>query len=360
MARAFRLAALGALVALVGGLLPASTFGATELPRWDGFKTGFSVGTPGTNVKWFYFGAGGFVGDDGIETTDVRGLTVRSKGTVDGHPAFTNTVAQEAQSGLPGGFDHVKWLVYMNHFSSGGYPGFDALPGQQLVCQATIGGTSYGNAQHPFGAAVSNPNDDPRLAAMAMNVIDFDTFMVFDIFFTNERIYALYEHLPFARASFGGPYNEYAAFTYVIPIGKRTAGDSHTLAVAYDKQAGVVRWLVDGKEGFRVSSIGNRIDRQFMLLDHGGVNTPFSPNQLNCGMGSFTLLDGHGPQGDANGVGLVELSTVPGFYYNPALGEPSAESFVDPNSLATSRLWGEGTELRVREASVGYLPGLKK
>jgi hypothetical protein len=358
--RALRLASLGVLVALVLGLLPGSTLAGTELPKWDGFRSGFNVGAPGSSAKWFYFGAAGFVGDDGIATTNSKGLNVRSSGTVDGHPAFTKTVAQEQQSGLPGGFDHVKWLTYMNHFASAGYPGFDALPGQQLVCQSTIGGQSYGNAQHPFGSAVTNPNDDPRLAAMAMNVIDFETFMVFDIFFTNERIYALYEHLPFARASFGGQYNEYAAFTYVIPIATRTVGDMRTLAVAYDKQAGVVRWLVDGKERFRVDHIGDRIDRKFMLLDHGGDNTPFSPNQLDCGMGMFTLLDGHGPLGDAGGTGLVQLSTVPGFYFNPAVGAPTAESFVDPNSLESSRLWGEGAELQVREASVGYVAGLKK
>jgi hypothetical protein len=366
MRRTPRLPFLVVLIALALGVMPAAILADTSLPKWDNFKSGFTVGAPGSSAKWFYFAAPGFapgtlfVGDDGIATTDAMGLRVRAAGTVNGHPAFTKTVAQEAESGFPGGFDHVKWLVYMNHFASTGVPGFDALPGQQLVCQSTIGGRSFGNEAHPFGAAVTNPNDDPRLAAIAMNVIDFDTFMVFDIFFTNERIYALYEHLPFARGSFGGPYNEYAAFTYVVPIATRTAGDTRTVAVAYDKQAGVVRWLVDGKEKFRVDRIGYRIDRQHMLLDHGGVDTLFSPNQLDCGMGMFTLLDGHAPQGDAAGSGLVQLSTVPGFYFDPAVGEPEPETWVDAASLASSRLWGEGAELWVRVASVGYLPGVKK
>jgi len=359
MRRTRRITALAAAILLVVGMAPGAALAGIDLPKWDNFKTGFDVGAPGSSAKWFYFAGAGFVGDDGIATTSPMGLNVRSSGTFDGHPAFTKTVGQEQTSGLPGGFDHVKWLVYMNHFSSNGVPGFDALPGKQVVCQSTIGGRSFGNAGHPFGSAVTNPDDDPRLAAMAMNVIDLDTFMVFDMFFTNQGIYALYEHLPFARASFGGPYNEYAAFTYVIKVATRTPGDTHDLAVAYDKSAGVVRWIVDGKEKFRVDNIGFRIDRKFMLLDHGGDDTHFSPNQLDCGMGMFTLLDGHAPQGDASGKGLVQLSSVLGFYFNPAVGAPTPETFVDPASLASSRLWGEGAQLSVRVATVGYMAGLK-
>ena len=124
----------------------------------------------------------------------------------------------------------------MNHFSSGGYPGFDALPGKQLVCQSTVSGQTFGTAANPFGAAVTNPQDDLRLASVAMNVIDFHTFMVFDVFYTNQRIYAFYEHLPFQRASLGGSgeFGDYAAFSYAIPIATRTPGDFHTVAVAYN------------------------------------------------------------------------------------------------------------------------------
>jgi len=88
--------------------------------------------------------------------------------------------------------------------------------------------------------------------------------------------------------------------------------------------------------------------------------TAFSPNQLDCGMGMFTLLDGHAPQGDVTGKGLVQLSSVPGFYFNPAVGAPTSETFVDPSSATSSRLWGEGAELSVRVATVGYIAGLKR
>ena len=355
-----RIAALAVSILLLLGVMPGSALAGPDLPKWDNFKTGFDVGAPGSSAKWFYFAAAGFVGDDGIATTGPKGLHVQSSGTVNGHPAFTKTVAQEQDSGLPGGFDHVKWLVYMNHFASTGYPGFDASSGPAGGLRVDHRRAILRQRPAPFGSAVTNPEDDTRLAAMAMNVIDLDTFLVFDMFFTNEGIYAVYEHLPFARGSFGGQYNEYAAFTYVIPLAKRTPGDTHDLAVAYDKTAGVMRWLVDGNEKFRVDTIGFRIDRKFMLLDHGGTDTHFSPNQIDCGMGMFTLLDGHAPQGAASGKGLVQLSSVPGFYYNPAVGAPTAETFVDPASQQSSRIWGEGASLDVRVAQAGYIAGLKK
>jgi Family of unknown function (DUF6081) len=320
---------------------------------WDSFRGGLTIGDPGSSAKWFYFGANGFVGDDGTaQTGPGGGLLVRSSGTnpTTGLPAFTKTVAQEQFSGLPGGFDHVKWLVYMNHFSSGGFPGFDAVPGKQLTCESTVAGQTFGTAANPFGAAVTNPADDLRLASVAMNVIDFDTFMVFDVFFTNERIYAFYEHLPFARSEFGGPYDRYAAFSYAIPIATRSPLKFDTVAVGYDKAAGVVSWYVDGRKRFSVDHIGYRIDRRFMLLDHGGTEESFSPNQLDCGMGMFTLLDGHGPLHE----GLVQLSSVPGFYFNPEIGEPAPETFVDGTSSASSRLFGQGAAIEVRNASVGY------
>jgi hypothetical protein len=173
--------------------------------------------------------------------------------------------------------------------------------------------------------------------------------MVFDIFFTNEHIYAFYEHLPFARSEFGGPYDRYAAFSYAIPIATRTPLSFDTVSVGYDKSAGVVSWYVNGQKKFSVDRIGYRIDRQYMLLDHGGTDESFSPNQLDCGMGMFTLLDGHGPQHE----GLVQLSSLPGFYFNPELGEPNPETFVDSASLASSRLFGQGAAIEVRKPSVG-------
>jgi hypothetical protein len=336
-----------ALLALVASAVPAA--GAPDRSQelfGDDFAGGF------TTANWFPFAAGPYVGDDGVVTTSDGGLRVISRTGAGGTPAFARTLGQEGSAdnplGLTGGLDHVKWLYYANRTNPAtGQPGFAApTDGRELVCRARISGRSYGTGGHPFGRAVADPDDDLRLGAPAMNTIDFDTFMVFDFFLTNKRVYAFYEHLPFARAAYGN----YAAFSFGIPVADRQPGDRHDLAIAYNKAAGTVRWLLDGREVFRVERIGHRVDRRYMVLDHGGVDTTFSPNQLDCGMGLFTLLDGHGP---AN-RGLARLSSAAGFYFNPATGEPAAERFADEVSAAGSRLFGQGAELRLRRYEAYY------
>lgn len=308
---------------------------------WDEFKDGFSVGAP--DSKWFHFAAGPYVGDDGVVTTSNQGLNVVASGTnVDtGQPAFVRTIGQEEDNGgLPGSLDHVKWLAYTNHLSSSGVPGFDAVPGQELSCQATVRGQAFGTAGHPFGDAVVDPDDDLRLASVALNTIDFETFMVFDFFLTNKRIYALYERLPFGRTAD----HRYAAFTFMIPVAERSPEDWHHFRIAYDRSAGTVRWLIDDEEVYRIDRLGFRIDRGLLTIDHGGREESVEPRQLACGMGTFTLLDAALP----SGTSLVRLSSAPDFYFDPLIGEPTAENFVDEDSLPSSRLFGQGAELHVR------------
>jgi hypothetical protein len=317
---------------------------------WDNFRGGFSA--TGPDARWFHFSAGVYVGDDGVATTGRDGLRVVPTGThpATGEPAFTRTISQESDNGfgLPGGLDHVKWLVYMNHAASSGFPGFDAEPGRELSCSATISGRTYGTQGHPFGAGVANANDDPRLAAAALSTIDYETSMVFDFVLTNERIYASYQRLPFARTAT----NNYAAFSFMVPVGNRTPADRHRLRIAYDRAAGTVRWLVNGREVHRVSRIGLRLDRAYMTLDHGGVEARVAPRQLDCGMGMLTLLDAYRP----TDIGLVRVSDLPYFYFNPDLGEPEPELFIDNLSLRQNRLFGQGAEIRVRRYRVSSLP----
>jgi hypothetical protein len=354
-----RLARVAGLMAvLVAGIAQTGTavagvrhIGAPPNPGykivWDDFKNGFTVDSP--TAKWFHFSAGPFIGDDGIVTTSNQGLSVVASGTnpTTGKPAFTKTVAQEQENGgLPGGLDHVKWLVYANHMASSGYPGFDAVPGQVLTFETWIKGTSFGNEQQPFGAAVTDPNDDLRLATTAMNLIDFETLSVFDTFLTNKRIYAFYERLPFARTQD----DNYAAYSFAIPIGNRTTGWQH-LATAYNRTAGTVTWYVDGVPAYTVSTIGHRIGRESMLLDHGGTEQTLSPRQLDAGMGMFTLLDAQ-----QNGTGLVRLSSSPDFYYDPTVGAPTPEIFVDDLSLTQNRLFGEGASLQVKKYVISSSP----
>lgn len=184
---------------------PSETGPAPYRIVWDDFHDGFE--TSGPDARWSYLKVDPFVADDGVVSTSHRGLRVDSRGTnpATGDPAFVRTVAQEDDNGtgLPGAFDHMKWLAYTNHTASSGFPGFDAVPGQELSCETWMSGRTHGTEGHPFGTAVTDPDDDLRLASVGMPVIDQETLMVFDFFVSNERVYAFYERLPYAREELG-------------------------------------------------------------------------------------------------------------------------------------------------------------
>jgi hypothetical protein len=344
MAMRLRQFVLGAM--LLGWLTPSAALAqyGEYYWVWDSFANGFTVDAP--EAKWFHFAAGPFVGNNGHTSTHNGGMYISAPGThpLTGEPAFTSTVAPEGSSGLPGALDHVKWLVYMNHSSSWGYPGFDAQWDYELSCSTSISGQTYGTQFHPFGGQVSNAQDDLRLASFAMNTIDFQSYMVFDFMVTNGRIYAIYERLPFGRGTLGN----YAAFTYAIPVGTLTPWTAQQTTISYDRRGGVVRWILNGVEVFRVSNIGYRIDRQWMVIDHGGVEQSVSMNQLACGMGMFSLLDAASPWG----AGLVRLSSTPNFYYQPQQGTSQPLWFADESSNEGSRLFGQGARFHVGSYAV--------
>lgn len=207
------------------------------------------------------------------------------------------------------------------------------------MISARMSGRTFGTASHLFGAAVLDPDDDLRLASVALNTVDLETWMVYDFWLTNTAIYAFYERLPFGRQQLGN----YAAFSFQIPVGSRRPDDWNDLAIAYDRAAGTVRWLVDGEERFLVDRIGHHIDRQYLTIDHGGNEETVESRQLNVGMGMFTLLDGCLPSGQA----LVRLSDAESVYFDPVHGEPASLTFVDEKSAETSRCFGQGAELRI-------------
>ena len=70
-----------------------------------------------------------------------------------------------------------------------------------------------------------------------------------------------------------------------------------------------------------------------------------APRQLNYGMGMFTILDGDLPSGNAQD-----------FYFDPLQGEPTPQTFVDEESEASSRLFGQGAQLQVEHLSVESAP----
>jgi hypothetical protein len=322
----------------------------------DDFSAGFS--TSGPDARWTYIGFGPHVADDGTVRTSERGLEVVSGGTnpATGEPAFQRTLAPEGVNphGLPGLLDHLKWFAFADHAASTGFPGFDAVPGQVLSGSAWLSGRTYGTHGHPFGDAVADPDADLRLATVTFNAVDPETSTVFNLFLTNTRIYAFYERLPNQRAELG----PYAAFSYAIPVAERSPDERHHLEIAYDRSAGTVRWLVDGREVFRVTDIGAPLDsRRYLLLDHGGPARRTEPRQLRFGIGMLTLLDARLDGRPA----LVRLVRSDGFYVDPVPradgnGGEAPPAFLDEKSREPSRLFGQGAALSVSRFVVSSAP----
>ena len=80
-------------------------------------------------------------------------------------------------------------MVDTRRVSSNGVPGFDAVVGEELRINMWVRGQIFGPSAHPFGGGVTDLETDLRLASFAMNVIDYETGMVLDIWMTNGAIY---------------------------------------------------------------------------------------------------------------------------------------------------------------------------
>jgi len=273
---------------------------------------------------------------DGVVTWSSDGLTVVPvSGT-----GFTATCGQDSPGG--GRSDHIKWSALLRRRASSGVPGFDVPSDGVLDLAATMSGRGTGVDRHPFGSAVADPWSDLRLAAACLVTTDFESHLVFDFALTSGTVYALYERV-------ASPGAGYAAFSYAVPVADRAADQWHDCRIRVDRGGTRVTWLLDGQVVLGTDRLGHRaFGREHLLVDHGGVEETVRLRQLACGLGTFTTLDGAGP----DGRGLVRLDSAPDFYYSPRHGAPVAQTFVDDASLPTSRIWGAGAVLRVRHVDI--------
>ncbi|WP_394833063.1 DUF6081 family protein [Pendulispora rubella] len=308
-----------------------------EVLVYDDFRGGFTTEGPG--AKW-----DPPIFADGITSTSSRGLRVIPSGTnpVTGQPAFASTTGQQSSGGY-GTMDHIKWAGLLRHTSTAGFSGWDTPASGVLSCTTTISSVGTGLDAHPFGSNVSDAQSDLRLGASVMLFTDQETNSVFDFFVTNKQIYAIYERLPRQGST-------YAAFNYSVPVATRTStAQQDNLTISVNQQSSSATWWVNGRSVLQVNGIGTRaVDRKYMTLDHGGTPQVVRPRQLDCGLGTFTLLDGAlAPQS----AGLVRLdSTVD--YFAPRSGAPARQTFFDEHSDAQNRLWGQGVQLNVAKIKV--------
>ncbi|WP_328551613.1 DUF6081 family protein [Streptomyces sp. NBC_00358] len=306
------------------------------------FENGFT--TTGADAAWHTQDVAGVAGGDGVAHASALGLAVVPTGVNPrtGAPAFVSTTGQQADGG-EGTRDHVKWTAMPNRTAGTGLPGFDIPATGALQCTTTLAVSTYGTEDHPFGAAVTDAQADPRLACGSMITADLESASIFGFFVTNTQVYANYERLRI-------PGTTYAAYTYAVPVAERAPGDVDMLRITVNRARATVTWEVNGREVLSVDRIGHPVlDRAHLLLDHAGEPEGVSPRQLITGIGMFTLLDG---ALDAEGTGLVRIDSAPAHYVNPRSGEPWPQKFLDEQSISANRLWGQGVALNVRDVSV--------
>ncbi len=288
-----------------------------------------------------------------------------------------------------GGLDHVKYLVYLNQI----------VPlkndGSQMIYEASIAGAQQiGDIPAEILPGVVNPKADLRIATGTLNIIDFartdgsnPSFLVFDIAYTDETIYGIYERLPFGKPSFGGPGPDYHGFTHVFELAKRNredpANDFTKVAISIDRKNSIVRYLVDDVVKFEVSRLGYGLDREYRVIDHGGPDELVDLPSVSLGFGTLTLLDATNPvKGVPLNMAMIAAGNINpnrplvqlGLDYQyidparvvrrtgddlnvgeaPYLGGPPFEFLVEQDNTTQSRLFGNGFLLRLRYLKASY------
>jgi hypothetical protein len=262
---------------------------------------------------------------------------------------YTSTVAQSTIGYL----DHIKYVANANKT-------FELSLTHETVCSLSTSVQISGLSGQPFPAIqVQDADADLRLASAGLKTFDNVTYIGAGFQVTNTKIYATYDRSPLGQAT-----SDYAAFTFAVPVGTRTPSQYNVMAVAYNKAKQYIRWLLDGIEVFRVDSVGMLISRQYMLIDYGGQEAAAFPDSIQCGFGTFSLLDAYAPcvatRVNAAGgvqctfnstyVGLVQLQT-PSVYINPRTGSGAA-TFWNGTDPQGARLFGQGANMNLRNFEV--------
>lgn len=317
-------------------------------------------------------------GTDGVATADQTGLTVVSN-------PFSATV--------PVGNEHPKWLRYYKStfpLCNTHEVVFEAEISAQQFIPASFGTTAETAAMIP---RIRNVNDDIRLASAALNVLDPDTWMVFDFFMSNTAIYAFYERLPFGKPAFNGnvltPLGDYAAFSNAIWVARRSGNNPleefSRLAIGIHRGKGIVTWYVDDTPVFSINTIGYRAHDEYRLLEHGGTEYKVDVKSVRVGFGTFSLLDMALPNNYARNYvidivppspplvnnreiaasALVQLDVTPNYrelYPNPLTGQerflvnPAVTfAYVSnqyPNDNHDVKLFGQGAALKIKTLRV--------
>lgn len=292
------------------------------------------IPTFGDDGTWTYFSIGDYVTNDGVLTFGPNGGFLNSK-------VYTRTIAPGPIFFL----NDPKYLVFNKAPLS--------IPtGGHVHVEMCAGGQIFGLDKSPFpGDSIAH--DDIRQGWVGLCTSDFVVTGISNfIMLSNDRIYALSERMPL-----GG---DYASFGTGIPLKKRKPSDIHNLAIVYDESLREVRFIVDGEVLLTVNRLGLYPEtNDYLVYDDGGNPNEAFPSSIFYGFGVGDMLymypwckkpikeggkchayDWEECDYPRVPTGLVKTGLSPMF--DPIYGQPYNATFVDYESLASNRIYGQG------------------
>ena len=248
-----------------------------------------------------------------------------------------------------GMLDHVKFLKLSPSvpLKVSDVVSFKCLVGAQIIQPAII------------PDFVVSPTD-PRVGCVALRVIT-DDFVVFDILFTNDAVYASYARLPFGWVGS----ITYSAFTSFCKLKSRNVGEIHCAEIVVNKFTGIATWVCDDVF-VQLDHIGYQPGKTYVNEDPNDsafttvieLTPPSatsqatdSPSLLNVqvGFGALTFMDATiFNKANAEQKAYIQLAGVTytkpvGFLYNQTL--PTAMPPPFSNSATITTCYGAGAIL---------------
>jgi hypothetical protein len=211
-----------------------------------------------------------------------------------------------------------------------------------------------------YNGQIQNYDADPRPACGVLTLLDLDNAFGFTWVITNTKAYAWYSRFPTARTV----NNVYASFRFAFPI-DIVAGSFHVYQIDLNSDEHSVRWIMDGREVYKVYTIGSFQSAEYQLSDLGGQEEVFWPKKIQAGFGTGSFMAGFPPcvitQETADGgqacvfpvpkLGLANLNPEIASYV-PQTG--ILADYVVPAPVAPANLtWGQGAVLTLSEFDMG-------
>lgn len=282
-------------------------------------------------------------------------------------PEGLNIISNPFTLTTPKGNEHPKNLHYWNN-------PFKLSDKYETLYEAEICVTQYFPANglpERFKSRVRNVDEDIRLCSGAINTLDPETWMVADMFLSNQKIYCFVERLPFGQT----PDHKYAAFSAAVGVVQRPANTKEFIKVAIGLKKSSISFYVEDFLVYHVPLLGPRITDQFRLLDHQGAAEIVQMKQSYLGFGLFSLLDMQLPDNYARQLvvddfgknqsasGLVQLDSTE--VYGETLSRDN-RPIVDPNVTwavpfnqnvenTKFKLFGQGAEMTLKYFKVSQI-----